>query len=99
MSDRMHHGGEKMSDGRRYIGVVKWWNSAKGFGFARVEGRDGDVFVGSRACEAAGLPEPAVGDRLTFTIGADSQGRPRAEELGSNGAAAERAFKHEPVRP
>jgi cold shock CspA family protein len=83
----------------RVTGTVQWWSAAKGFGFARVEGRDGDVFVGSKACEAAGGPEPQVGDRLTFTIGADSQGRPRAEDIRGEAADTVARKVFEPVRP
>jgi CspA family cold shock protein len=87
-----------MSD--RYTGVVKWFNAEKGFGFIDVDDRDGDVFIGSGAIEAAGIPEPVAGDRLTFEIGFDRRDRPRAANVArANGTAAERVFKREPVRP
>jgi hypothetical protein len=47
----------------------------------------------------AGANEPRIGDRFTFEIGADEQGRTRATELRIEGAekAARQVFN--PVRP
>ena len=76
-----------MSDAR-LTGTAKWFNAEKGYGFVRPEGRDGDVFLGSGAIEAAGIPEP---QKISFVIGLDRQNRPRAEDIARvSDAAAER---------
>ena len=40
----------------RTTGTVKFFNSAKGFGFIQPESGDKDVFVHATALEAAGIP-------------------------------------------
>jgi CspA family cold shock protein len=48
-------------------GVVKWFNSSKGYGF--IEQEDGpDVFVHHTGINAAGFKTLNEGDRVTFDI-------------------------------
>lgn len=62
------------------IGQVKFFNSAKGFGFIAPEGGGKDVFVHVSAVEAAGLRTLNEGQRITFDVEADKRG-PKAVNL------------------
>jgi cold shock CspA family protein len=91
-----------VSDGPRYRGAVVWWNDVKGYGFVRPVSADrtGDVFLGRTAIERADIPEPAVGDVLSFEIGFDKQQRPRAENVSRIDETVARIWPpREPVRP
>ena len=59
----------------RVTGTVKFFNSAKGFGFIAPEDGSKDVFVHATAVEQAGLPMLNEGDRVTFTLEDDRKGR------------------------
>ncbi len=54
-----------MSD--RVTGTVKWFNSAKGFGFISRENGE-DVFVHYSAIQGNGFRELAEGQQVEFTI-------------------------------
>ena len=57
-------------------GTVKFFNSAKGFGFITPdEGGGKDVFVHATALEAAGIRALNEGDRVSFVLGDDRKGR------------------------
>jgi CspA family cold shock protein len=59
----------------RLTGTVKFFNSAKGFGFIAPEDGPKDVFVHATAVERAALPTLNEGDRVTFTLEDDRRGR------------------------
>lgn len=48
-------------------GIVKWFNSEKGFGFIQVEGGD-DVFVHFSAIQGNGFKTLDEGQRVSFDI-------------------------------
>ena len=56
------------------IGTVKFFNTAKGFGFIAPEGGGKDVFVHVSAVEAAGMRSLAEGQKVSFEIQPDARG-------------------------
>ncbi len=56
------------------IGTVKFYNSAKGFGFIAPEGGGKDVFVHASAIEMAGMRELTEGQRVSFDLQPDAKG-------------------------
>ncbi|MGE0387618.1 MAG: cold-shock protein [Gammaproteobacteria bacterium] len=60
------------------IGIVKFFNTTKGFGFIQPEDGSKDVFVHISAVERSGISTPTEGQRLSFDV---------VEERGKNAAA------------
>jgi CspA family cold shock protein len=57
-------------------GTVKFFNTAKGFGFIEPdEGGGQDVFVHATALEVAGIRVLNEGDRVSFELEDDRKGR------------------------
>ena len=50
------------------IGTVKFFNSAKGFGFIAPENGEKDVFVHVSAVERAGMDTLKEGQRVSFDV-------------------------------
>jgi CspA family cold shock protein len=59
----------------RLNGTVKFFNSAKGFGFIAPDEGGKDVFVHATAVEAAGIRALNEGDRVSFELADDKRGR------------------------
>jgi CspA family cold shock protein len=65
-------------------GVVKFFNSQKGFGFIRPDNGGSDVFVHISAVERAGLHGLAEGQKVSFEEKTDpKRGKTSAEKLGT----------------
>jgi CspA family cold shock protein len=64
------------------MGIVKFFNSTKGFGFISPEGGGADLFVHATAAEHAGMPNLTEGQRVSFDIETDAKGA-KAVNLGS----------------
>lgn len=63
-------------------GIVKWFNSQKGFGFIQPEDGSKDVFVHISAVERAGLYSLNEGQKVQFEVTRDNKtGRSSAENL------------------
>jgi CspA family cold shock protein len=50
------------------IGIVKWFNETKGFGFIQPEGESKDVFVHISAVQSAGMSTLTEGQRVSFDV-------------------------------
>jgi CspA family cold shock protein len=62
-------------------GTVKFFNSAKGFGFISPEGGAKDVFVHISAVERAGMHSLNDGQKVTFELESGRDGRISAVNL------------------
>jgi CspA family cold shock protein len=59
----------------RITGIVKFFNTAKGFGFIRPDAGGKDVFVHATALERAGIRSLNEGDKVSFVLEDDRKGR------------------------
>ena len=59
----------------RVSGIVKFFNSDKGFGFITPEGGSKDMFVHASALEMAGIRTLKEGDKVSFVLEDDRKGR------------------------
>ncbi len=62
-------------------GTVKWFNSAKGFGFIEPEDGSKDAFVHISAVERAGLSTLNEGQKVQYELEAGRDGKSSAENL------------------
>ncbi|HJS80276.1 MAG TPA: cold-shock protein [Vitreimonas sp.] len=63
------------------VGTVKFFNAQKGFGFISPETGGKDVFVHVSAVERSGLRGLADGQKVSFDLERDRQGRDSATNL------------------
>ena len=64
-------------------GTVKWFNTAKGFGFIEPEGGGDDVFVHISAVEGAGMTSLADNQKVNNELIEGRDGRQMAGDLTS----------------
>ena len=62
-------------------GTVKWFNTAKGYGFIQPERGGADAFVHISAVERAGLDTLNEGDRVEYELVRGQNGKSSAENL------------------
>ena len=63
------------------IGTVKWYNSAKGFGFIQPDDGSSDAFVHMSAIERAGLSSLDEGQKVSYELQKGQNGKSSAENL------------------
>jgi CspA family cold shock protein len=57
-----------MGDFVMELGVVKWFNDNKGFGFIQQDPKDPDIFVHYSAIDQQGYKSLKEGDRVEFEL-------------------------------
>jgi cold shock protein len=63
-------------------GIVKFFNSERGYGFIKPDGGGSDVFVHITAVERAGLKSLTEGQRISYDVEPDKKGKgPKAVDL------------------
>lgn len=64
------------------VGVVKFYNSDRGYGFIAPDEGGADVFVHATAIQAAGMPNLVEGQRISFNVRTnDTNGKLAASDL------------------
>jgi len=63
------------------VGIVKWFNAAKGFGFIEPEDGGKDAFVHISAVERAGMTTLREGQKVEFELAPGKDGKSSAENL------------------
>jgi cold shock protein len=70
----------------RQTGVVKFYNTQKGYGFIKPDDGGNDVFVHVTAVERSGIGALVEGMRISFETEPDKRGKgPKAVELQQSG--------------
>ncbi len=63
------------------MGIVKWFNTTKGYGFVQPDEGGPDVFIHISAVEKAGYTNLAEGARLSYELKVGRSGKMSAENL------------------
>ena len=80
-------------------GTVKFFNTAKGFGFIQPDDGGKDIFVHATALEAAGIRSLNEGDRVSFVPEDDRQGTRQASGSAEEALSATEAHCSVPPSP
>lgn len=75
------HAGNFEKETAMAVGTVKFFNTTKGFGFIAPDGGGKDVFVHISAVERSGLSGLSDGQKVSFDLEKDRQGRDSASNL------------------
>ena len=63
---------------RKLKGIIKFFNSKKGYGFIEREDKEKDAFIHASSLKAAGLRYLNEGDKIEFELNHDSVKGPSA---------------------
>ena len=66
------------------VGIVKWFNPVKGYGFIEPEDGSKDVFVHQSAVDKAGLSLLKEGQRVSYDPAPGRDGKIAADNLALN---------------
>ncbi len=66
-------------------GTVKWFNATKGYGFIQPDDGGKDVFLHISAVERSGMGNPRDGQKVSYDLERDRQGRTSATNLRAAG--------------
>lgn len=75
-------------------GRVKWFDKAKGFGFANIFGRSEDVFIHIEVLRRSGFADLAPGEAVALKVIEGKRGRMAARVLSWESAARSRDSEH-----
>ncbi|KAL7434994.1 hypothetical protein ACHAXH_006824 [Discostella pseudostelligera] len=68
-------------------GTVKWFDTAKGYGFIVPDDESGDVFVHQTSIKVSGFRSLAENERVEFRVEVDKNGKTKAMDVtGPDGA-------------
>jgi len=88
---------EAVSSEGKKSGLVKWFNTVKGYGFVTPNGGGADVFVHQTQIYARGFRSLAEGEEVEFDVEIDPNGRERAVSVtGPDGDYVQGAPRPEP---
>ncbi|MEM7423016.1 MAG: cold-shock protein [Pseudomonadota bacterium] len=62
-------------------GIVKWFNTTKGYGFIQPDDGSRDVFLHASAVDRAGLQPPADNTKITYDLEQGRDGRTSAANI------------------
>ena len=63
------------------VGIVKWFNPTKGFGFIEPEDGSKDAFVHISSVEGSGLSTLAEGQKVSYELVSGREGKMAAENI------------------
>ncbi|MDB3953232.1 cold-shock protein [Alphaproteobacteria bacterium] len=63
------------------VGMVKWFNPTKGFGFIEPEDGSKDAFVHISSVEGSGLSTLAEGQKVSYELVSGREGKMAAENI------------------
>jgi len=63
------------------VGVVKWFNNNKGFGFINQDGVDEDIFVHFSSIDMKGYKTLREGEKVSYSLIKGDDGKLQAEDV------------------
>jgi CspA family cold shock protein len=85
VSQNRGHGRAKGNVSAMSIGTVKWFNPTKGYGFVAPDEGGKDIFVHISAVQKAGMRTLTQGEKISFEIESQKDGKTAAVNLARSG--------------